>query len=320
MRRRSLLAAATAAWSPAAPGHATAWPDRPVRFVMPGAAGGNPDILARIWAQFLAGPLSQPVIVENRPGAAGLIGTEAVMNAPPDGYTFMFGFNQLVTLNPLLYRRLQFDPARLTPVALLSTTSYVMLVPRSLPASSLEEFVALARQRPGRLVLGSSGPGSVAYLSGELLMRAAGLALMQVPFRTPASAELLTGTVQLTIEPIGLATRMSQPANSLVRAIVHFGPVAEPTLPGVPMVQEHYPGLAHLGFHALWGPPGLPDAIATRMAGLMIDLAGSPALAERMQAPGTRLVGQGAAALRAATREDWERWEQIIRAKDIRLD
>jgi tripartite-type tricarboxylate transporter receptor subunit TctC len=320
MRRRSLLAAATAAWSAPAPGRAAAWPDRPVRFIMPGAAGGNPDILARIWAQHLAGPLGQPVIVENRPGAAGLIGTEAVMNAAPDGYTFMFGFNQLVTLNPLLYRRLQFDPARLTPVALLSTTSYVMLVPKSLPATSLEAFIALARQRPGRLVLGSSGPGSVAYLSGELLMREAGISLMQVPFRTPASAELLTGTVQLTIEPIGLATRMSQPADSLVRAIAHFGPVPEPTLPGVPMVQESYPGLAHLGFHALWGPPGLPEPIAARMGAVMIAQAGNPALAERMQGLGTRLVGQDANALRAAIREDWDRWAQIIRERDIRLD
>jgi tripartite-type tricarboxylate transporter receptor subunit TctC len=196
MDRRTVLAGSLAgSLLPVLPraGRAAAWPVRPIRFIMPGGPGGNPDILARLWAQRLSERLGQPVAVENRTGASGIIGTEAAMAAAPDGYTMLFGYNQLVTLNPLLYRRLPYRTDLMTRVSLVSDAPFVMLVPKDLPVRTVAEFVALARQRPGGLALGTAGPGTFAHLSGEILMREAGIELLHVPHRATPRNELIAG-------------------------------------------------------------------------------------------------------------------------------
>src|SRR3712207_4982743 len=212
MRRRTVLAGASALALPglAAAQPGASWPSRPIRWIMPSAPGGNPDILCRLWAQRLSERLGQSLFVENRPGASGIIGTEAAMNAVPDGATMLFGFNQLTTLNRLIFRRLPYDPDRMTRVALMSDTPHVMLVHRSIPATTVPEFVAYAKAHPGRVGLGTAGPGTFARLMGELLMRDAGIELLHVPHRQTPRNELVGGQVQLGFEPMALANTLVQ--------------------------------------------------------------------------------------------------------------
>ncbi|MCO6418745.1 tripartite tricarboxylate transporter substrate binding protein [Siccirubricoccus sp. KC 17139] len=318
MRRRLLLLAPMLA-SPALV-RAAAWPTRPVRLIMPGGPGGNPDIVARLWAQRLSERLGQPVMVENRPGAAGIIGTEAAMNAAPDGHTMLFGYNQLVTLNPLLYRRLPYDVSRMTRVSLVSEAPFVMLAPMSLPARNVGEFVALAKAAPGRLAFGTAGPGTFAHLSGEILMREAGIELLHVPHRQTPRNELIAGQVQACFEPSALAITLAGGPEPKVRALAVMGQETLPELPGVPLMAESYPGFVVQIFHGLWGPPGMaPEAVAG-MSAAVAELARDPWLLERMAPLATKVIGAGPAALEAAMVRDLALWAPVIRDRDIRLD
>jgi|GEM_PF-852514 len=327
-RRRLLAATAPAVLLPAlvprgasSQGAAHAdWPTRPVRLVMPGGPGGNPDIVSRIFAQRLSEVLGQPFVVENRPGAAGIIGADIAMQAPPDGSTLLFGFNQLVSLNPLLYRRLPYDVARMTPIARLTRTSFVMLVPRDFPAKSFDEFIALAKAQPGKLVHGNSGPGAISYLFGELLRRDFGAELLSVTYRNTAVAELIAGQVQLLIEPSALAVRLTQGPDAKVRALVQLGPVADPALPGVPVLRDTHPRYVVTGWHGIWGPPGLPKPIPDRLSATLVELKDDRWLRSKLDPLATYLHIMGPDGLISSTAEDRAMWEGIIRDRNIVLD
>ncbi len=324
MRRRSLLAGAITLpfGSPLArPALAQApWPSRPVRWIMPGAGGGNPDIVSRIWAQRLSERLGQPVVVENRPGASGIIGTEAAMNSAPDGSTMLFGYNQLVTLNRLLFRRLPYDPDRMTRVALVSDTPYVMLLHKSIPATTIPELVAWAKANPGKLAHGTGGPGTFSHLTGELLQRAAGIETLHVPHRATPRNELISGQVQLCVEPMALAHALTSGPDASVRALALTGERPEPTMPGLPLMKDYYPGFVVTAFHGVWGPPGMGAEPVQGMAAAIQALAGDPFVKERMQTLGTRIIAEGPEALDAAMRRDLALWAPVIREKGITLD
>jgi tripartite-type tricarboxylate transporter receptor subunit TctC len=319
MQRRTVLSAAMLSCV-AARGRAAAWPQRPIRFIQPGGPGGNPDILSRIWAQRLSEKLGQPVAVENRPGASGIIGTEAAMNALPDGSTMLFGYNQLVTLNPLLFRKLPYDVARMTRVSLVSDAPFVMLVPTELGVTSVAEFIALAKARPGQLVHGTAGPGSFSHLSGEILKRDAGIELLHVPHRVTPRNELISNQVQLCFEPTALAITLTQGPEARVRALAVMGTEPEPMLPGVPLLSETFPGFVVRIFHGIWGPPGMPPEAVAGMSRAITELVDDPWLRDRMAPLATRLIGGGPAALEAAMVRDMALWSQVVRERDIRLD
>jgi tripartite-type tricarboxylate transporter receptor subunit TctC len=326
MRRRTMLAGSAAlpllGRAGAARGQAQAapWPSRSVRWVMPSAPGGNPDILSRLWAQKLSERLGQPVVVENRPGASGIIGTEGAMNSAPDGYTMLFGYNQLVTLNPLLFRRLPYDRDRMTRVALMSSTPYVMLLHRSIPAATIPEMVAFAKANPGRIAHGTAGPGTFSHLTGELLMRAAGIELLHVPHRQTPRNELISGQVQLGVEPMALALTLTQGPDPQVRALALTGDRPEPTMPGVPLMRDFFPGFVVTAFHGLWGPPGMAREAVEGMAAAIAAVAQDPWLLDRMKTLGTRIIGTGPATLEAAMARDFALWAPVVQEKGITLD
>jgi tripartite-type tricarboxylate transporter receptor subunit TctC len=319
MHRRCLLAAALTAL--AAPALAQrAWPTRPVRFIVPGAPGTGPDVLARMWAQRLPERLGQPVVVENRAGASGIIGTEAAAQAAPDGHGFLFGYNQLVTLNPLLYRRLPYDAGRLVPVALLSRTAYALIVPRELPAATLPDLLALARSRPGELVLGSPGLGSAAQLMGILLKERTGAEFLHVPFRSSPLNEIAAGQVQLAIEAVAVGVALSGGTAARARIIATTGPDREPSLPDVPAVKEVIPGFEVAGWYALWAPPGTPPGPVEGMAAAVAETVNDPWLRERFASLSAHLIGTGPQTLIAATARDMEFWGGVVRQSGIVLD
>ncbi len=319
MRRRTLAAGLMLPFL-AGRARAAGWPDKPLRLMTPGSPGGNPDILCRILAQRLGEVLGQPVVVENRPGASGIIGTETVFNAAPDGYTVLFGYNQLMTLNKLLFRRLPYEPDRFTRVSLVSDTPFVMLVPASLGVSTVPEFVALAKQRPGSIAWGTSGPGSFAHLCGELLMRDAGIEMLHVPHRVTPRNELIAGQIQLAIEPTALAITLTRGPDARVKALAVLGRQPEPELPGVPLMKQFYPNIIAYAFHGIWGPPGMaPEAVAA-LSRAMVGLAGDPWVTERFKPLATRFIAQGPQALDQAMRDDVVLWEKVVRERGISLD
>ncbi len=318
VKRRTLTAAMML---PAlAQAQAPAWPSHPVRLVLPSAAGGNPDIVARIWAQRLTETLGQNFVVENRPGAAGIVGADAAMQAAPDGYTLMFGFNQLATLNRLLYRRLPYNPATMTPIARLTRTAFVMMIPKAMGITDPEEFFALAKRRPGMLVHGTSGPGSISHLFNEMLRRDLGVDLLHVPYRSIPIAELTANQVQLLVEPAALAVSLTQGAGAMVQALAQLGPAPDPALPGVPRLGEKHPGFVITGWHAIWGPPGLPAPLAARISAAFVNLAHDAWLAQKLNPLATYPNVLGPDGLRDSTRQDLALWEGIVRERGIALD
>jgi tripartite-type tricarboxylate transporter receptor subunit TctC len=320
MQRRSLAGGLLLSFLAVRRAHAAAWPDRPVRLFMPAGPGGNPDILSRLLAQRLTETLGRSVIVENKPGASGIIGTESAFNALPDGYTMLFGYNQLVTLNRLLFRRLPYDPERMTRVALISDTPFVMLVPKDLPARDVPEFIALAKRRPGGIAWGTTGPGTFAHLCGELLMRDAGIEMLHVPHRVTPRNELIAGQIQLCFEPTALAVTLTRGPEAKVRALAVLGNEPEPELPGVPLMKQFFPGFVAYAFHGIWGPPSMaPEAVAG-MSRAVTALAGDPWLSSRFKPLATRLLAQGPEALDQAMRDDLVLWEKVVRERGIQLD
>lgn len=296
------------------------WPQRTVRLILPGAPGGNPDIVARLWAQRLAEALGRNFVVDNRPGAAGIVGADAALNAPPDGQTLLFGFNQLMSLNPLLYRRLPYDPARATPIGRLTRTAFVMLVARDLPVEGPEELLAWARREPGKLAIGTSGAGSIAHLTSEMLKRDLGAEFLHVPYRATSLAELVGGQVQMMIEPAALAVSATRGPAAQVRALAQLGPVPDPALPGVPVFAARHPAFVITGWHGIWGPPGLDPGIVARLSEVLSGLAQDAWLRDKLEPLATYLNVTDPGILVADVAADRAKWDGIVRERGIYLD
>ena len=189
----------------------TTYPSRPIRFIVPFTPGGSGDIFARPIAQKMSESMGQQVVVENRPGSGGVVGTEAAAKAAPDGYTMMMGLTANIAVNPALYAKLPYDPLRdFAPVTLIASAPYVLLVPSSLPAHNVRELIALARAKPGQLAYVSLGSGSMGHLSGEMLASLASVKLLHVPYKSLGQAipDLISGQVQLLF--LGIASAQAQ--------------------------------------------------------------------------------------------------------------
>ncbi|MFC7539994.1 Bug family tripartite tricarboxylate transporter substrate binding protein [Siccirubricoccus deserti] len=276
MFRRTLLAGL------ALPAFARAqadYPSRPVRMIVPFAAGGSADVVARITALGMQEALGQPVVVENRGGSGGVIGSEAALAAAPDGYTFVFHTLSSAVLNAGLYRNLSFDVRRaFAPLALIGTLPNIIMVNPRVPAGSLPELIALMKSRPGRITYASSGAGTITHLSAQLLATMAGAEATHVPYRGsgPAFADLLAGTVDMMVDT--MASVIPAVRSGQVRALAVTTLERSPALPEVPTAQEAgLPGYETYNWHAVfalrqcrprsghgWKPPASPRCAAAR--------------------------------------------------------
>ncbi|KAF1046104.1 MAG: hypothetical protein GAK38_02662 [Xylophilus sp.] len=237
-RRNALAALCCAGASPLLQA-AAAWPDKPVRIVVPMAAGGNDDIIARLVGQDLAALLGQPVIIDNKPGAGGNIGADAVAKALPDGYTLVLGAVGTHAINASLYRRMPYDIRRdFTPIAMMASVPNVLVVHPSLPVKTVQELIDYGRQNPGKLNFASSGAGSSIHLSGEMFKSRTGIEMMHVAYKgsAPALADLLAGQVQLMFD--NLPTSLPHVQAGRLRAIAVTSLKRSASLPQVPTVAE----------------------------------------------------------------------------------
>jgi len=272
---------------------AQSWPNRPVRFLVPFAAGaGINDIMARLVGQHLGAGLGQPVVIENRAGAGGIAGTEAAAKAAPDGYTFLMTNVSLIT-SAYLYSNLSYDPQKdLVPVTLVATSPLILVVNPSVPARSVQEFVAYAKANPGKLNFGSGGVGSTPHLSVELFKSAAGFDAVHVPYKggAPALNDLIGGQISFMIE--NMPGTMPFARQGKLRALAITSAERSPLEPALPtMAESGVPGYEVVGWQGLFAPAGTPREIVARLQSETAKALRLPEVRERLAGLGADGVG-----------------------------
>jgi tripartite-type tricarboxylate transporter receptor subunit TctC len=320
--RRLLVAlAATCALAPAVirPVFARAWPTRPVRVIVPFAAGGSTDVVARIAADGLSRIWGQQVFIENKPGAGTNIGAEAVVNSEPDGYTMLMGSTSLATSRNL-YRSLRYALADLAPVALVCTFPLLMLVPNSSPARSVAEFVTFAREKNGKVTFASPGVGTAPHLAGELFKRMAGVEMTHVPYRgdAPALTDTMAGRVDLQI---GGPAMLEQVRGGKVRGLAVTTANRSPAAPELPTVAETgVPGFDVTGWFAFFVPAKTPPAIVEKMHVDTVTALTDPVGKAKLEQIGMVVAGSTPEELGALLKSEVEKWGAVIQEAKIRLD
>jgi tripartite-type tricarboxylate transporter receptor subunit TctC len=318
-RRAALLAVPATV---AAPGvRAQAWPSRPVRIVVGFAAGGANDIMARLLAQKLTDRLpGSAFIVENRPGASTLVAADHVARAAPDGTTFFYT-SPSTLISGLVNRSPVVEQVRaLAPVVLAQSSPLAVICRPDFPARTVAEFIALARERQGRLTVSHPGTGAINHLAMVLLMRQTGIDVTLVPYtgNQPSITALIRGDVDVAHD--GLFTPRAQLAAGTLRAIAVTSAERSPIYPAVPTFAETLPGYAVGFWGGMFAPPGTPDAILDRMNGELAAILRQPEVIERVRSFGAEPVGGGRDRFAAVLAEDWTKWSEVVRENNIRAE
>jgi len=297
------------------------WPSRIIRWIVPYAPGAGTDTTARILADRLSTALGQPIVVDNRGGAGGAIGTDAGAKAAPDGYTWTFGSDPPFTINPS-FRKLPFDPQKdFVPVSLLARVPLVLVVNPAMPARTIPELVALARGKPGQLSVSSSGNGSSGHLAAEYFKSVTSTDMLHVPYKGQADAvsDVVAGRVDLNFSAIGNVLQFAKAGRLRILGIASSERFSG--LPDVPTIAESgYPGFEISAFHGLLMPAGTPPGIVARVNEEVSKLLASPEVASRMLRLGFFPVGGTPDELERLIRIDTAKWEKLIRSTGIRAD
>ncbi len=319
-RRHMLHFAGAALASSAVPGfaRAQAYPTRPVRLLVGNAAGGGPDISARLIAQWLTERLGQPFVVENRPGAGGNLATEAVVNAPADGYTLL-----LVMLsnavNVSLYSKLPFDFVRdIAPVASINRDALFMLVPPSFPAKTVPDFIAHAKANPGRLSFASPGPGTAPHIAGEMFKMMAGIDMVHVPYRGGGQAltDLVAGQVHVYFG--GLPVSIEHIKAGRLRALAMTGSTRSDAMPDVPTMRDFLPGYEASNWFGIGAPRGTPAEIITALNKETNAVLADPELKSRFAALGSTPFVGSTEEFRRHIADEIEKWAKVVKFADIK--
>ncbi len=283
--RRNACVLALLAVFAAAPARAAEWPTRPVAVVVPFAAGGFTDTLARFASKHLSEKFGQPFVVENRPGAGGAIAAAYVAAAAPDGYTLFFGSASQLGISPII-QKVAYEPESFAPIAVFGTIPFLMGIKASLPAKTVPEFVAYAKTSAGKLNYGTAGNGATSHLLGAGFTARAGIDLVHVPFKgsAPLTAALVQGTVEMAWT--GVPDMGAQIANENIRVLAISSSQRLPSLPDIPSVTEFYPGFSLDTWNGFLAPRGTPKPIIDKIAEGTAEAAKSPDIAKRLVAVG----------------------------------
>ena len=298
------------------------YPARPLRIVVPFAPGGSTDIVARLIADRLAAAVGQPVVVENRPGAAGNIGAEAVARSAPDGYTLLMATTGVMAINNALYGSIGYDAARdLQPVIFVASITNVLAVPPELPAASVAELIALAKRQPGKLTFASSGAGSSTHLSAELFKSMAGVEVLHVPYKGSgqALADLMAGRVSMIFDNMPSALPYIKAGK--LRALAVTGTKRSPAMPELPTISEAgLPGYESLSWSGIAVPAGTPKDAVARLNREIGVLLGRPDMRQKLAELGAEAVGGAPEAFDAHVRAERDKWTQLIRSRNITVN
>jgi tripartite-type tricarboxylate transporter receptor subunit TctC len=326
MKRRHLLLSPTLLAPSLAFAQGAAWrPNRPMTMIVPYAAGGGTDIVGREFAQLLSQKIGQTVVVENRGGAGGSIGTLQAVRARPDGFTFLYAVSSNIVINPHVYRTPEReDPARvLVPAGILANYQYILVANPRFPVNNLADLIALARQRPGEITFSHSGTGGNNHLAGKLLARMAGIELSDVAYRgtAPALMDAVSGTVQFNISSPPPAIPLVREGQ--LRAFAVTGARRSPAFPDVPTIAEQgLPGYAVTGWHGLFYPPGTPEGPVAALRAAAGEIAALPAFHEKLGRDGLEPLAAPVTpeAFVTQVREEHAFWQRTIPELGIRLE
>ncbi|MCX7199003.1 MAG: tripartite tricarboxylate transporter substrate binding protein [Proteobacteria bacterium] len=295
---------------------AQAWPAKPIRFIVPFAAGGVADVVTRAVTPRLSEALGQPIIIDNRGGAGGTLGTSIGARAAPDGYTFVTPAASHVT-TPSLYTKLDFDPVKdFAAVTKIADVPYLLVVPVSSPIRTLADFIATAKANPGKLAYGSAGNGSSNHLAGELLAGRIGASLLHVPYKgsAPALVDVLSGQISFMFDTVNTSTRYI-PAR--LRAI-GIGTAKRSTLiPDVPPIADTLPGFEAVTWVGLLAPAGTPGAIVSRMHAEIATVVAAPDVRERFSTSGAEPVASTPAHFAAYLAAEVKQWAGVVKQAKI---
>jgi tripartite-type tricarboxylate transporter receptor subunit TctC len=296
------------------------YPARTVKIVVPFPAGGTADVMPRIFADALARKWGHPVVVENRAGAGGNIGAEAVAKADPDGYTLLAAPAPPLVINQNLYPRLGFDPSEFVPIVIMGRVPNALVVNPSLAASSVAALIADAKANPGKLTCATQGNGTTSHLTAELFALMAGVRFQQVPYRgsAPALNDLVAGSVDLMFDNLGVSLALVRGGKLKLLAVAADRRMA--ALPDVPTIAETLAGFASVAWFAIVAPPHTPPAIADKINADVNEALRADDIRARLAQLSADPVGGTRAATAAYFREEIARWRHVIDAAHVKLD
>jgi len=303
--------------------NAQGFPSKPVKFIVPASPGGLTDVLARTFGQRLSEMWGRPVIVENRPGAGQIIGTDAVAKSPGDGYTLLVTDSSAIVINPHLYSKLPYDPVRdFTPVAVFCQISPVIAVNASVPANNMKELLALAKAKPGALAYGSFGSGTYAHIAMERLKQLAGVDIVHVPYKgsNPAVADLLAGQVQVILVSLSVVEPHARAGK--LRILATATPKRLANVPNLPTVSEAaVPGFETTSWFGLLGPADLPSQVAAKVHADVLRVLNTPGFLEQNYRKfGLEPVPVSPDQFRELIKSDLEHWGRMVKATGAKID
>lgn len=297
------------------------FPSKPVSVIVPQAAGGANDAIARIIAQQLSLQMGQQFIVENRPGAGGNIGTAAAAKARPDGYTLVLTVNSAHVINPALYRNTGFDPIKdFEPVSPVATAGYVLVANNGFAPSNVNELVAAAKAQPGKIYIGSAGNGTLNHLIGEMLGKATDIKMVHVPYKGAAAAvtDLVGGQVQVSVQSLPSSIAFIKSGKIKVLGVVNEKRVA--ALPDVPTLGETIRGFGSTPWYGLLAPAGTPRAIINQLQQEISKALDTPEVRERLAGVGCEPFKSTPEQFASLIREDLPKWAKIVKDSGAKLD
>ncbi|MGH8784466.1 MAG: Bug family tripartite tricarboxylate transporter substrate binding protein [Cupriavidus necator] len=323
MKRRTWLGMAAIALGTMTPLHAQeAFPSKPIKIIVGYAPGGSSDITARLIADRLRIELGQPIIVDNRPGAGGNIGAEAVARATPDGYTLLLAAAAQIVVNPSLYKNMPLDPLKdLAPITQLQTDHNLMVVNPSVPAKNVAEFIAYAKTKPKGITFASPGSGSPAHLAGELMNQMAGLTMQHIPYKGsgPALNDLIAGHVTMAID--NMPALLPQVKSGKLRALAVASTKRATAAPDIPTVDEAgLKGYVVTAWKGLMAPAGTPAPVIAKLHDVTVKVLADPEIRKRMIALGAEPVGDTPAHFAQTLREETAKWAALVKSTGASIE
>jgi len=297
------------------------WPTKPVRIIVPFPAGGSADLMPRVVGEKLAAKWGQPVVIENRPGAAGNIGAEAVFRAGADGYTLLSAPPPPLVINRLLYSNLTYDSTQFVPATVIGAIPNVLLVHPKTGVGSVAELIELAKKNPGKLNYASQGGGSTSHLTAELFKSmAGGLQIAHVPYKgtAPALADLLAGHVEMMCDNLGVS--LPHVRSGRLKALGVGSAKRVAALPDVPALGELLPDFVAVAWFGIVAPPRTPPAIAEKISAGVAEALKQPDVLKRLADMSAEPMGLSPAETAAFMRQETERWGAVIRSAGVKLD
>jgi len=294
------------------------FPSKPIRLIVPFPAGGPNDIIARVIGQRMSELIKQPVLIDNRGGQGGVLGTDAVAKSPPDGYTIAISSAGALAISPSMEKVAYDTLTDLAPITLVATVPEMLVVASNVPAKDMGELIALAKSQPGKLNFASSGPGSLPHLAGELFKLTAGIDIVHVPYRgaAPAVNDLLGQQVQMTF--LDLPALLPQVKAGALRPIAMGSPERAPTAPEVPTTVElGLPALRIENWYGMVAPKGTPDTVIATLNRITLEAMADPAVKDKLASQGATLAGDTPEHFRAFIGTEIKKWADVIKAAGV---